>query len=65
MTYELDTIQYGEFKDTHKHKTLKSLLSDIYNIHECFQSYQITEIRKKGKPISKTRMRIFQSIAHE
>lgn len=63
MRYEIDTIQYGEFKDTSQHENMEGLLHDLRNIHKVRASTQIIEIRDQGKPISRTRTKVLQALA--
>lgn len=62
MRYEIDTLQYGEYKDTYKHENMESLLGDLSNLKE-LRTVKITEIRENGKPISKIKMKIISSLA--
>lgn len=63
MRYEIDTIQYGEHRDTYRHESMESLLNDLCNIYEVRASTEIIEIRERGKPISKTRMKVLRALA--
>ena len=46
--YEIDTIGYGEFKDTTFHYSLPDVLSQLESIQD-MTVYEITEVRKNGE----------------
>lgn len=52
MSFEITTLQYGEFKDVVKHKDFEGLIHDLYNINEVLTTYEVLSIKRNGRPVS-------------
>ena len=64
MKYQIDTLQYGYYRDTFTHETKKDLESDLLNC-AMLSSIQIVEIYEDGEPMDRTRKRVLLSIARK